>query len=117
MRITTVAPPSNALLQKQCSLPFALLATPFANPENGESDLPLVDMTDLVGVGFDDPVPQQQTSGVSPRTPAVLPGRTVQTPPRCSRCGGYVNPDVNFVEQGNKWICNLCGMSNAVPQW
>lgn len=40
-----------------------------------------------------------------------------ESPPRCLRCGGYVNPSVTWKEGGNKWDCNLCGVSNVTPPW
>lgn len=40
-----------------------------------------------------------------------------QAPPRCKRCGGYVNPSTTFLDQGHKWGCNLCEYVNIVPDW
>ncbi|KAJ2995947.1 COPII coat Sec23p-Sfb3p heterodimer component [Globomyces sp. JEL0801] len=37
-------------------------------------------------------------------------------PPRCSRCKAYVNPHFRFLSGGRTFTCNLCGMSNEVPQ-
>lgn len=37
-------------------------------------------------------------------------------PLRCSRCRGYINVFVKFVEYGRKWQCNLCGVQNEVPR-
>jgi protein transport protein SEC24 len=34
---------------------------------------------------------------------------------RCKRCRTYVNPFAEFVENGRRWKCNLCGMLNDVP--
>ena len=33
-------------------------------------------------------------------------------PLRCSKCMAYVNPFFQFVDQGNAFNCNLCGMKN-----
>lgn len=30
-------------------------------------------------------------------------------PVRCSRCKGYINPFMRFVDQGRKFTCNFCG--------
>lgn len=30
-------------------------------------------------------------------------------PVRCSRCKGYINPFMKFVDQGKRFICNFCG--------
>lgn len=40
-----------------------------------------------------------------------------ESPPRCTRCRGYVNPHVVWSEGGNKWTCNLCSMVNSVPSY
>lgn len=34
---------------------------------------------------------------------------------RCRSCRAYINPFVTFVNQGHRWKCNLCGLSNDVP--
>ncbi|KAJ3166384.1 COPII subunit [Geranomyces variabilis] len=34
---------------------------------------------------------------------------------RCRRCRTYINPWVQFVEQGSRWKCNLCFLTNEVP--
>ena len=33
-------------------------------------------------------------------------------PLRCSKCMAYVNPFFVFIEQGNAFNCNMCGMRN-----
>jgi protein transport protein SEC24 len=38
-------------------------------------------------------------------------------PPRCHRCKAYVNLDVKWSNDGNKWNCNLCKAQNEVPSW
>ncbi|XP_017698115.3 protein transport protein Sec24-like At4g32640 [Phoenix dactylifera] len=37
-------------------------------------------------------------------------------PLRCSRCKGYVNPFMRFVDQGRHFTCNLCGFTNETPR-
>uniref|UniRef100_A0A0C9S8H8 TSA: Wollemia nobilis Ref_Wollemi_Transcript_11181_4406 transcribed RNA sequence n=1 Tax=Wollemia nobilis TaxID=56998 RepID=A0A0C9S8H8_9CONI len=37
-------------------------------------------------------------------------------PVRCSRCKGYINPFMRFIDQGRRFICNLCGFSNETPR-
>ena len=34
---------------------------------------------------------------------------------RCKRCRTYVNPFVQWLDNGRRWRCNLCGSSNEVP--
>ncbi|XP_058102965.1 protein transport protein SEC24 C-like [Magnolia sinica] len=36
-------------------------------------------------------------------------------PVRCSRCKGYINPFMKFIDQGKRFICNLCGFINETP--
>lgn len=38
-------------------------------------------------------------------------------PPRCSRCAAYVNLNVQWIDGGNSWVCNICDMKNSTPQW
>ena len=34
---------------------------------------------------------------------------------RCRRCRTYINPFVEFVQAGQRWKCNVCGLINEVP--
>jgi protein transport protein SEC24 len=34
---------------------------------------------------------------------------------RCRRCRTYINPFVQFVQGGQRWKCNVCGLINDVP--
>ncbi|KAJ3327752.1 COPII subunit, partial [Blyttiomyces sp. JEL0837] len=53
----------------------------------------------------------------------LLPGEEpvpVINPPqivRCRRCRTYINPWVQFVEQGTRWKCNMCFLTNEVPSF
>lgn len=45
------------------------------------------------------------------------PGQPLQSAPqivRCRRCRAYINPYIQFVEQGN-WRCNMCYLVNELP--
>ncbi|KAK6335361.1 COPII subunit [Orbilia brochopaga] len=35
---------------------------------------------------------------------------------RCRRCRSYINPYVSFLDHGHRWRCNLCNLTNDVPQ-
>ncbi|KAL2203631.1 COPII component protein [Sarocladium strictum] len=35
---------------------------------------------------------------------------------RCRRCRTYINPFVVFLDNGHRWRCNMCNLSNDVPQ-
>ncbi|KAJ6801478.1 protein transport protein Sec24-like [Iris pallida] len=37
-------------------------------------------------------------------------------PLRCSRCKGYINPFMRFVDHGRRFICNLCGFTDETPR-
>ncbi|KAL6576225.1 Protein transport protein Sec24C [Orobanche hederae] len=37
-------------------------------------------------------------------------------PVRCSRCKGYINPFMRFIDQGRRFICNLCGFTDDTPR-
>ncbi|KAM5553465.1 protein transport protein Sec24-like [Rosa sericea] len=37
-------------------------------------------------------------------------------PVRCSRCKGYINPFMRFIDQGRQFICNLCGFTDETPR-
>ncbi|EOA15938.1 hypothetical protein CARUB_v10004032mg [Capsella rubella] len=37
-------------------------------------------------------------------------------PVRCSRCKGYINPFMKFIDQGRKFICNFCGYTDETPR-
>ncbi|KAF5204290.1 transport protein Sec24-like [Thalictrum thalictroides] len=37
-------------------------------------------------------------------------------PVRCSRCKGYINPFMKFIDQGRRFICNLCGFADETPR-
>jgi hypothetical protein len=43
-----------------------------------------------------------------PDVPIVNPPQIV----RCRRCRTYINPWVQFVEQGTRWKCNMCFLTN-----
>jgi protein transport protein SEC24 len=36
-------------------------------------------------------------------------------PPRCDHCRGYINPWCQFVNGGQRFLCNLCGGTSEVP--
>jgi protein transport protein SEC24 len=35
---------------------------------------------------------------------------------RCRRCRSYINPYVTFLDSGHRWRCNMCNLTNDVPQ-
>ncbi|KAL9258600.1 transport protein SEC24 C-like protein [Drosera capensis] len=37
-------------------------------------------------------------------------------PMRCSRCKAYINPFMKFIDQGRRYICNLCGFTDETPR-
>lgn len=45
-----------------------------------------------------------------------VPVVTDQIISRCRRCRTYINPYVTFLDHGHRWRCNMCNLSNDVPQ-
>ncbi len=37
-------------------------------------------------------------------------------PVRCNRCRAYINPHCQFIKGGRAFVCNLCEMTNEVPE-
>ncbi|WOL01376.1 protein transport protein Sec24-like [Canna indica] len=37
-------------------------------------------------------------------------------PIRCSRCKGYINSFMRFIDHGRRFVCNLCGFTNETPR-
>lgn len=37
-------------------------------------------------------------------------------PVRCSRCKAYINPFMKFIDQGRRFICNFCGVTDETPR-
>ncbi|KAL2351648.1 transport protein-like protein SEC24 [Cryomyces antarcticus] len=35
---------------------------------------------------------------------------------RCRRCRSYINPFASFLDHGHRWRCNMCNLTNDVPQ-
>lgn len=91
LRATLCHTPSSSSLLDTSQLPFGLVVTPFAPSRYDEEPIPLVD-------AFDEADDGDNRGG----------------PPRCSKCRGYINPWVKWMEGGNRWACNLCGTANAV---
>ncbi|KAJ9655658.1 COPII subunit [Neophaeococcomyces mojaviensis] len=43
----------------------------------------------------------------------VVPDQVIS---RCRRCRSYINPFVTFLDHGHRWRCNMCNLTNDVPQ-
>ncbi|KPI35230.1 Protein transport protein sec24 [Cyphellophora attinorum] len=43
----------------------------------------------------------------------VVPDQVIS---RCRRCRSYINPFVTFLDHGHRWRCNMCSLTNDVPQ-
>ena len=43
----------------------------------------------------------------------VIPDQVIS---RCRRCRTYINPFVIFLDHGHRWRCNMCNLTNDVPQ-
>ncbi|KAI9697113.1 MAG: COPII subunit [Bogoriella megaspora] len=45
-----------------------------------------------------------------------VPVASDQVIARCRRCRTYINPFVSFLDHGHRWRCNMCNLTNDVPQ-
>ncbi|KAJ4509166.1 COPII subunit [Exophiala dermatitidis] len=43
----------------------------------------------------------------------IVPDQVIS---RCRRCRSYINPFVTFLDHGHRWRCNMCNLTNDVPQ-
>ena len=79
-----------------------LNAVPTTHSLLKKSKLPLALVIQPYGAlhDLDDPVPVVQDQVIS----------------RCRRCRSYINPFVTFLDHGHRWRCNMCNLTNDVPQ-
>ncbi|RFU71796.1 sec24 [Trichoderma arundinaceum] len=77
-------------------------AVPTSNSLLKKSKLPFALIIQPYGALHDDedPIPVVQDQVIS----------------RCRRCRTYINPFVSFLDHGHRWRCNMCNLSNDVPQ-
>lgn len=77
-------------------------AVPTSNSLLKKSKLPFALIIQPYGALHDDedPIPVVQDQVIS----------------RCRRCRTYINPFVTFLDHGHRWRCNMCNLSNDVPQ-
>ncbi|KAF8251896.1 COPII component protein [Wilcoxina mikolae CBS 423.85] len=57
---------------------------------------------------------QPYTSLHDAEDPVPLVSDTVIS--RCRRCRSYINPYATFLDHGHRWRCNMCNLTNDVPQ-
>ncbi|KAI9868356.1 MAG: COPII subunit [Trichoglossum hirsutum] len=43
----------------------------------------------------------------------IVPDQVIS---RCRRCRSYINPYATFLDHGHRWRCNMCNLTNDVPQ-
>ena len=84
-RPSTTYIPAWPSLQFTCALPLGIVFQPFAEPENSQGIVPIVNSTCSEG------------------------------PFRCVDCQGFVNPHFSWEEEGLKVRCNLCSRIRDVP--
>lgn len=85
-RCTLNAFPANHSVLQKSRLPLSLVVTPYRSVKADEGE-------------------EAQVPVVSDTVIA-----------RCRRCRTYINPYVTFLENGNRWKCCMCNLSNEVPQ-
>ncbi|PFH63044.1 hypothetical protein XA68_10085 [Ophiocordyceps unilateralis] len=98
---TSVTPSPNANCPPRY-VRSTLNAVPTTNSLLKKSKLPFALVVQPYGALHDDedPVPVVQDQIIS----------------RCRRCRTYINPFVTFLDHGHRWRCNMCNLSNDVPQ-
>ncbi|PHH79407.1 hypothetical protein CDD80_4860 [Ophiocordyceps camponoti-rufipedis] len=98
---TSVTPSPNANCPPRY-VRSTLNAVPTTNSLLKKSKLPFALVVQPYGALHDDedPIPVVQDQIIS----------------RCRRCRTYINPFVTFLDQGHRWRCNMCNLSNDVPQ-
>ncbi|KAH6575488.1 hypothetical protein BASA60_005012 [Batrachochytrium salamandrivorans] len=55
--------------------------------------------------------PYKQLFPNEPQVPVITAPQII----RCRRCRTYINPWITFVENGARWKCNMCFLTNDVP--
>lgn len=85
MRMTARLFPKNLALAQKAKIPAACIISPLAGPPANKTEL-----VPIVNFG---------ACGVI----------------RCKQCRTYINPYVQFLDNGNLWKCNVCGLKNRVP--
>jgi protein transport protein SEC24 len=45
-----------------------------------------------------------------------VPVQPDQVIARCRRCRTYINPFATFLDHSHRWRCNMCNLTNDVPQ-
>jgi len=88
LSLTCSALPNSNALRSRANVPLGIVLRPLADPPSSAASQPI-------------PV-----INPSPATGVV----------RCRDCRAYINPFVRFVEGGARWICNICGLLNDIPQ-
>ena len=85
-RSTLNAMPANHSILSKSKLPLALVVTPYRSVK-----------------------PEEEAEHAVP----VVSDTVIA---RCRRCRTYINPYVTFLENGNRWKCCMCNLSNEIPQ-
>lgn len=92
MRITTSAIASEPATMAKSGVPLAVVMSPFADPKQGESGIPVVDFS----------IPKEGAPGSG-------------GPLRCDKCRAYANPGFKFLSGGSVFQCNMCGATCDTP--
>ncbi|CDW76512.1 sec23 sec24 trunk domain containing protein [Stylonychia lemnae] len=96
LRMTTDRVPNTNTLQKEIALPLGVIVKPYG-------DLPTVNIYNKLYYYQGE------------ETPSVSFGQKPIV--RCKDCRAYVNPFIRFIENGMKWICNICGDINPTDNY
>ena len=106
MRMTVNAVPAQQAIRQRFQLPIGAIVHPLA-PRDGA-------VIGGEGLGFgastsNSTSVDQNDDGV-PVVPLTAAGIV-----RCRRCRTYINPFVQWVDGGRRFVCNVCALANEVP--
>ncbi|KAF8404084.1 hypothetical protein HHK36_008961 [Tetracentron sinense] len=102
MRCTINQIPCTGDLLATSSMPLALMVQPLALPHPSEEPIQVIHSFLSFTIFVDLYVRKRGRND-------LIVDFGENGPVRCSRCKGYINPFMKFIDQGRRFICNLCG--------
>ena len=109
MRMTVNAIPAQQATRQRFQLPIGAIVHPLA-PREGA----VIGGEGLLGSGNNASSSPSSSSDQNDDGVPVVP-LTAAGIVRCRRCRTYVNPFVQWVDGGRRFVCNVCALANEVP--
>lgn len=111
MRMTVNAIPAQQATRQRFQLPIGAIVHPLAPREGavigGEG---LGNASTSASASASSSAPADQSDDGVPVVPLTAAGIV-----RCRRCRTYINPFVQWVDGGRRFVCNVCALANEVP--